>query len=103
MVTFAAIGKSDWPRAATERAGGKEFSSFNQTLRQAQGEREVVRYAMHEMDIALRVDYELDPRFARMTAVARYPRLAINKSLVNNSVSCSFFKTAPYKGANTFR
>jgi len=32
-----------------------------------------------------------------------YPRLAINKSLVNNSVSCSFLSTAPYNGANTFR
>ena len=38
LVTFAAIGKSDWPRAAIERADGKELSSLHQTLRQAQGE-----------------------------------------------------------------
>jgi hypothetical protein len=39
LVTFGATAKSDWPRAATERAGGKHFCSFHQTLRQAQGER----------------------------------------------------------------
>jgi hypothetical protein len=38
LVTFWAMPKSDWPRAATERAGGKHCSSFHQTLRQAQGE-----------------------------------------------------------------
>ena len=32
-----------------------------------------------------------------------YPLRAINKSLVNNSVSCSFLSTAPYNGASTFR
>ena len=36
---FWGNAKSDWPRAAMERAGGKHFSSFQQTLRQAQGER----------------------------------------------------------------
>jgi hypothetical protein len=39
LVTFWAMPKSDWPRAATERAGGKPFCSFHQTLRQAQRER----------------------------------------------------------------
>ena len=39
LVTFGATAKSDWPRAAIERAGGKDQSSFDQTLRQAQGER----------------------------------------------------------------
>jgi hypothetical protein len=36
---FWGDAKSDWPRAAMERAGGKRYSSFRQTLRQAQGER----------------------------------------------------------------
>ena len=36
---FCAIEKSDWPRAAIEREGGKDQSSFHQTLRCAQGER----------------------------------------------------------------
>ena len=35
---FWGNAKSDWPRAAIERAGGKEQSSFSQTLRRAQGE-----------------------------------------------------------------
>ena len=39
LVTFGAIAKSDWPRAAMEREGGKDQSSFHQTLRCAQGER----------------------------------------------------------------
>jgi hypothetical protein len=39
LVTFAAIGKGDWPRAAMERAGGKREAPFKQTLRRAQGER----------------------------------------------------------------
>ena len=39
LVTFCAIAKSDWPRAAMERARRKDQTSFRQTLRQAQGER----------------------------------------------------------------
>jgi len=30
LVTFWAMPKSDWPRAATERAGGKDHSSFDE-------------------------------------------------------------------------
>ena len=41
LVTFAAIGKSDWPRATVERAGGRDQTSIRQTLRRAQGERRV--------------------------------------------------------------
>jgi hypothetical protein len=39
LVTFWAMPKSDWPRAAIEHARRKHFSSFHQPLRQAQGER----------------------------------------------------------------
>ena len=38
LPTFWAMPESRSPRAAIERAGGKRFSSFHQTLRQAQGE-----------------------------------------------------------------
>ena len=42
LVTFAAIGKSDWPRAAMEREAGMQSKvaiPHHQTLRCAQGER----------------------------------------------------------------
>ena len=32
LVTFGAIGKSDWPRAAMEREGGMDQSSFHRPL-----------------------------------------------------------------------
>ena len=62
LVTFGAIAKSDWPRAAIEREGGKDQSSFHRPLtltlsREGRGD-----------NAALRAICALDPRFARMTA-----------------------------------
>ena len=37
LVTFGAIAKSDWPRAAIERAGGKRKAPFKQTQRPSSG------------------------------------------------------------------
>ena len=39
LVTFAAIGKSDWHRAAMERDGGKREAPFSRPFDQALGER----------------------------------------------------------------
>ena len=44
LVTFAAIGKSDWPRAAIERARRKRQCLFSKSKDQAQSER--ARYAI---------------------------------------------------------
>ena len=61
MVTFAAIGKSDWPRAAIEREGGKRAISWSKTKLTAKAD---LRFAQF---------HKLDPRFARTTPVGRRP------------------------------
>ena len=53
LVTFAAIGKSDLPRADMERAGRKRQFSFRQTLRQAQGKRGSGTHPHHSTALTL--------------------------------------------------
>ena len=47
LVTFGAIAKSDWPRAAMKRARRKREAPFKQTLRFAQGERWSGTHPLH--------------------------------------------------------